>query len=465
MSGELEVFTPFKNKEVGMYVCGPTVYDESHIGHARTYVSFDIILRYLRFKGYKVKYIVNITDIEDKIIMRANERGEDPIKFAHSYEMAFHEDMKALGVIKADAYPRVSDYIKDIALMVQTLVEKGYAYEVNGDIYFNITKLDDYGKLAHQSPEALKAGARIDVDERKKNPADFTLWKRSKKNEPGWSSPWGAGRPGWHIECSVMSIKHLGEQFEIHGGGSDLLFPHHENEIAQSEAYIGKKPWVKYWLHAGILTINGEKMAKSLGNFIPIKKLLQSYQPDVYRLFLLTKQYRKPVDYNKQALIHAENSLKRIVEAVKSLKERIQKAKHENVTMKDRKFKEEAEKLKKKFIDAMDDDFNTPKALAEYYELIRLANIAVSEDASKDTLKVILKNVEGLSEVFGLLQKEEATIQKELPEDAKLLIEEREKARKEKNWKKADEIRAQLAEGGIILIDTSEGTEWRIKEH
>ena len=463
MSGELEVFTPFKNNEVGMYVCGPTVYDESHIGHARTYVSFDVILRYLRFKGYKVKYIVNITDIEDKIIKRANEKGEDPIELAHKYEREFHEDMKALGVIKADSYPRVSDYIKDITLMVLTLVEKGYAYEVEGDVYFNIAKLDDYGKLTHQSPEALKAGARIDIDERKKNPSDFALWKTSKKNEPGWSSPWGIGRPGWHIECSVMSIKHLGEQFEIHGGGTDLLFPHHENEIAQSETYIGKKPWVKYWLHAGMLTINGEKMAKSLGNFIPIKKLLQNYHPDVYRLFLLTKQYRKPVDYNKQALIHAENSLKRIVEAVKSLKERIKKSKHENITKKDHRFKEETEKLRNKFIDAMDDDFNTPKALAEYYELIRLSNIAVSEDVSKDTLKVILKNIEDLSEVFGLLQIEKATIHKELPEDAKFLIEEREKARKEKNWKKADEIRAQLAERGIILIDTSKGTEWRIK--
>jgi cysteinyl-tRNA synthetase len=463
MSGELEVFTPFKNNEVGMYVCGPTVYDESHIGHARTYVSFDIVLRYLRFKGYKVKYIVNITDIEDKIIMRANERGEEPIELAHRYEKEFYEDMKALGVIRADAYPRVSDYIKDIVSMVQTLVEKRYAYEIDGDIYFNITKLDDYGKLAHQSPEALKAGARIEVDERKKNPADFTLWKKSKKNEPGWSSPWGVGRPGWHIECSVMSIKHLGEQFEIHGGGSDLLFPHHENEIAQSEAYIGKKPWVKYWLHGGLLTINGEKMAKSLGNFIPIKKLLQNYHPDVYRLFLLTKQYRKPVDYNKQALKHAENSLKRILGAAKSLRDKIKNSKQKNMTDKDRKFEEGTEKLRKKFIDAMDDDFNTPKALAEYYELIRLSNIAVSEDTCKDTLKVILTNIEGLSEVLGLLQDEKATIQKELPEDARFLIEEREKARKERKWKRADEIREQLAERGIILIDTSEGTEWRVK--
>ncbi len=463
MSGELEIFTPFEKGEVGMYVCGPTVYDESHIGHARTYVSFDVILRYLRFKGYKVKYIVNITDIEDKIIIRANERGEDPIKLAHRYEKAFHEDMKALGVIKAEAYPRVSDYIKDIISMVQTLIEKGYAYEVDGDIYFDIAKLDDYGKLTHQSPEALKAGARIEVDERKKNPADFTLWKRSKKNEPSWPSPWGRGRPGWHIECSVMSIKHLGEQFEIHGGGSDLLFPHHENEIAQSEAYIGKKPWVKYWLHAGLLTINGEKMAKSLGNFIPIKNLLQNYHPDVYRLFLLTKQYRKPVDFNKQALKHAENSLKRIIEAVNSLREQIKKSKQEKLKERDRKIEEETKNLRMKFMDAMDDDFNTPKALAEYYELIRLSNIAVSEDASKHTLKVILKNIEDISGIFGLLQNEEERIQKELPEDARLLIEEREKARREKKWRRADEIRIELAERGIILIDTSEGTEWRIK--
>jgi len=463
MSGEREIFTPFEKDEVGMYVCGPTVYDESHIGHARTYVSFDVILRYLRFKGYKVRYIVNITDIEDKIIIRANERGEDPITLAHRYEKSFHEDMKALGVIKAEAYPRVSDYIKDIISTVQTIIEKGYAYEVDGDIYFDIEKLDDYGKLSHQSQEALKAGARIEVDERKKNPADFTLWKRSKKNEPGWPSPWGMGRPGWHIECSVMSIKHLGEQFEIHGGGSDLLFPHHENEIAQSEAFIGKKPWVKYWLHTGLLTINGEKMAKSLGNFIPIKKLLQNYSPDVYRLFLLTKQYRKPIDFNEHTLEHAENSLKRIVEAVNSLREQIKKSKQEKLRCKDRQIEEETENLRIKFIEAMDDDFNTPKALAEYYELIRLSNIAVSEDASRNTLKVILKNIEEFSEVFGLLQNEEERKRKELPEDARLLIKEREKARREKKWKRADEIRKKLAERGIILIDTPERTEWRIK--
>jgi len=464
MSGELELFVPFNDKEVGMYVCGPTVYDESHIGHARTYVAFDTILRYLRFKGYKVKYVMNITDIDDKIIRRANERGEDPMELAHRYEVEFFEDLKALGVEPADLNPRVSAYIDQIIFMVETLIEKGYAYVADGDVYFDVSKLDDYGKLSHQSPEALKAGARVEVDERKRNPADFALWKRSKEGEPSWPSPWGEGRPGWHIECSVMSVEHLGEQFEIHGGGLDLLFPHHENELAQSEAFTGKKPWVKYWLHTGMLRIGGEKMAKSLGNFITIKEMLKKYDADVYRLFLLTTHYRKPVDFSEETLAHAENSLRRIREAVNSLKEKIEKSEYSDRTTRDIELERLAEEARGKFIEAMDDDFNTPQALTEYYELIRLANIAVSEGASRETLRTLLRHIEELSEVFGILQKERVPVKRELSEEVKRLIEERERARERKDWAKADAIRTQLAERGIILIDTPEGTKWRFKE-
>ncbi|HAS28272.1 MAG TPA: cysteine--tRNA ligase, partial [Dehalococcoidia bacterium] len=369
LSGKKEQFVP-QSDEVTMYVCGVTPYSDAHIGHAMSYIIFDVIRRYIRFSGYKLKFIQNVTDVDDKIIDRANKKGIPAIELAEQYSDSFMADMDALNVVRADFYPRATGEIDKIIEMVQGLVNNGYAYEVNGSVYFRVTKVSDYGKLAHRTLDSMMAGARIEIEQDKEHPMDFTLWKASKPGEPSWTSPWGDGRPGWHIECSAMSLKYLGDTIDIHGGGSDLIFPHHENEIVQSECFTGKKPFAKYWMHNGLLQFGGDKMSKSLGNLITIKDALQKYNVDTIRIFILNSHYRSPLKYSLEAFQAAESAADRLRRTL----EREDNADNTN--------KLDPQPYRKLFIEAMDDDFNTPQALAALFDLARAINQAA--DAGTD---------------------------------------------------------------------------------
>ncbi|MFQ6085521.1 MAG: cysteine--tRNA ligase [Candidatus Bathyarchaeia archaeon] len=461
MTRRKEAFRPRSDGKVGIYVCGPTVYDYPHIGHARTYVAFDAMVRYLRFRGFKVKYIVNITNIDDKIIKRAREEGRDPAELADEFERIFLEDVRSLGLEPADAYPRVSDNIQGIVEMVRGLIRRGFAYEADGNVYFDVAKIEDFGKLSHQSLEEMRTGVRVGIDERKRNPMDFVLWKRSKNDEPGWDSPWGRGRPGWHIECSVMSMRHLGEQFDIHGGGRDLIFPHHENEIAQSEAYTGRKPFVRYWLHTGFLTVEGMKMAKSLGNFVTVRDLLGRWDPETFRLLVLQAHYRRPVEYSEKALRQSKRGLDGLYDTLADLKTQAETGMASHELKEERKLEKQMLNLKQAFLRAMDDDFNTARALAGLFGLARAGNRALDLGASGELLERIRNVILELGMILGLFQRGEA--KEELPEEARRLIEERDLARKNKDWKRADAIREKLKDMGIILRDYPEGTRWRME--
>ena len=457
-----EEFTPLKDKLVKMYVCGPTVYDHAHIGHARSAVVFDVIRRWLEYRGYEVIYVRNYTDIDDKIIRRAKEEGIPWNKVAEKYIASYEEDMRALNVKEPTYKPRVTEHIKEIIEVIKGLIEKGYAYEANGDVYFSVEKFPGYGKLSKRKPEELLAGARIEPGEGKKNPLDFALWKRSKEGEPGWESPWGIGRPGWHIECSVMSMKYLGETMDIHGGGLDLIFPHHENEIAQSESYTGK-PFVRYWVHNGFVMVNKEKMSKSLGNFFTVKEILEKFPPDVLRLFLLSTHYRSPIDFSVERLEEAERSLKRLLnfldsaEVIRSLPEEGEGGDVINVGS-----------YRKEFEEAMDDDFNTARALGVLFELVKEANQLKDRyiregkipKATKTSLLEAVEFVESMLKLLGLsLEREkEEGIEDEL---IKLLIEVRGELRKRKIFDLADRIRDGLKELGITLEDLPTGTVYK----
>jgi cysteinyl-tRNA synthetase len=454
-------FEPIDEGKVRIYVCGPTVYDLPHIGHARTLIIFDMIARYLMYRGYKVNYIVNITDIDDKIITRAQEVHVAPKDLARKFERIFIEDMETLNATLVNAYPRVSDNIPEIIKIVQGLIEKGYAYQVDGDVYFDVTKSPSYGNLSHQSLDDVWAGARVTVDERKRNPADFAMWKNSKKWEPFWESPFGKGRPGWHIECSALSMKHLGEQFDIHGGGRDLIFPHHENEIAQSEAYTGRIPVVRYWLHTGFLTIDGVKMSKSLGNFITVRDLLKEYDVNAFRLFIASTHYRSPIDYSEKALKQAVRGLKRVFEALDNLRQGILVGDQGVEEDKDERVTAEVKTVQQRFLKAMDTDFNTPEALSEFFRLVKLGNQAFSMKVNPVLLQSMYDLIIELGGVFGL----ELERKHELTDEEKRLIAERDLARKNKEWKRADEIRQKLRERGVILKDYPRGTLWTIERN
>lgn len=459
LRGQLIPFKPIDDGKVGIYVCGPTVYDLPHIGHARTLVIFDMIARYLTYRGYQINYIVNITDIDDKIITRAQESSEIPSDLARKFERIFLEDMKTLNNTLVDVYPRVTDNIPEIIKIILGLIEKGYAYQIDDDVYFDVTKSSGLGKLSNQSLENVWAGARVKIDERKRNPADFALWKSSKKDEPFWESPFGKGRPGWHIECSAISMKYLGEQFDIHGGGRDLIFPHHENEIAQSEAYTGRIPVVRYWLHTGFLTIDGVKMSKSLGNFITVRNLLKKYNVNAFRLFIISTHYRSPIDYSEKGLKQSSKSLKRIFEALDNLRQGIlvgDQGKEEN---KDEKVTAEVTTIHQRFLKAMDTDFNTPQASSEFFKLIKLGNQAFSMKVNTVLLQTIYDLIIELGSVFGL----ELERSHKLTDEEKKHIAERNIARKNKEWKKADEIREKLKKSGIILKDYPQGTLWTVE--
>ncbi len=453
LSGKKEDFLP-QGDEIKMYVCGVTPYAEAHIGHAMSYIIFDVIRRYLEFSGYRVRYVQNVTDIDDKIINRANQRGITASELAQEYTDSFFEDMDAINVRRADVYPRATGEIAKIIEVIQGLVAKGYAYEARGSVYFRVRKATGYGKLAHRNLESMMAGARIEAGEEKEHPMDFVLWKASKPGEPSWVSPWGDGRPGWHIECSAMSLKYLGDTLDIHGGGQDLIFPHHENEIAQSESFTGKEPFVRYWLHNGLLQFGEDKMSKSLGNLITIKEALDNYSADAIRIFVLSSHYRSPLKYSEEALEAAEKGADRLRRAAKIEDWEFESLKC-GIVM-GQLDPQKCEEYRKRFTEAMDDDFNTAQALASLFDLAREINLL--SDAGKSVVqgKRLLSE---LTNVLGLTLKPPKIVYFR-GEAAKFLalVKKRNKLRKEKRWEEADAIRDELAALGVAIEDTASGT-------
>ena len=450
LSRSKETFEPLQPGKVNLYVCGMTVYDLCHLGHARVMVVFDVVYRYLKAVGYDVTYIRNITDIDDKIINRANENGEPFHELTERFIQAMHEDSDALGIIPPDAEPKATDHIAEIISMCEKLIEKGHAYVAdNGDVYYDVYSFPSYGKLSGKSLDDLQAGARVEPGDVKRNPLDFALWKSAKPDEPSWQSPWGDGRPGWHIECSAMSTKALGDTFDIHGGGADLTFPHHENEIAQSEGATGH-PFVKYWMHNGFVRINDEKMSKSLGNFFTVREILERYQAEEVRYFILTSQYRSPLNYSDEHLDNARNALTRFYTALRGLPEATPTA--------DTQFE-------KDFHAAMQDDFNTPEALATLFELVREINRVRAEDeAGAASLGALLRQ---LGDLIGILQSDAECYLRGGASandgDAEIdaLVAQRNEAKANKDWGTADEIRNKLQEMGVVLEDGPSGTTWR----
>ena len=483
LTGKKEEFVPLRDKQVGMYACGVTVYDLCHIGHARSAIVFDVIYRYFRYLGYDVTFIRNFTDIDDKIIKRANDEGVDYQTIAEKYIEEFYLDMGGLGLERPSIEPRATDHISGMIALISTLLEKGFAYERQGDVFFSVEKFRDYGKLSGRNLDEMQAGARVEIDEKKENPLDFALWKSSKPGEPFWESPWGRGRPGWHIECSVMSQRYLGETFDIHGGGKDLIFPHHENEIAQSEAATGK-PFARYWIHNGFVNINREKMSKSLGNILTIKEILKQWHPEVLRLFFLSHHYRSPVDYSEDSLQDAKTGLDRFYATLHAIQEELKKP----TSMKQKKgdiapvenSRKAIESFQARFEEAMDDDFNTAQALGYFYDLQTALNglLTLSGGQPTDEIRSLLnqgrEHLLNKGQTLGLFREEpEGYMDRQKKEGLKKLglsegdilnlIEARKTARGNKDWKKADEIRNDLLSKGILLEDTPTGTIWKIK--
>ncbi len=450
-----EEFKPINEGKVGIYVCGPTVYDYIHIGNARPMIVFDTLRRYLEYKGYEVNYVSNFTDVDDKIIKRANAEGVDASVISERYIAEVKKDMAALNVREATTHPKATEEIPDMIEMVKTLIEKDYAYEVNGTVYFRTRKFKDYGKLSKKNIDDLRSGNRdllvSGVDE-KEDPLDFVLWKPKKEGEPSWPSPWGDGRPGWHLECSVMSKKYIGDVIDIHAGGEDLIFPHHENEIAQSEAANGTE-FARYWMHNGFLKINNEKMSKSLGNFFTVREIAEKYPLQVIRFFMLSAHYRSPLNFSAELVEASKNGLERILTAVDRLK-----SINGTDGDVDKSVADEMDAFVKKYEDAMDDDLNTADAISVIFELVKYANVNVTEGSSKATVELVLNTIEKLCDILGIITEKKEEI---LDSDIEALIEERQAARKAKNFARADEIRDQLSSMGIILEDTREGVKWK----
>jgi len=485
LTGKKEDFVPQVPGKVSMYVCGVTVYDHCHIGHARANVVFDVIFRYLRHSGFEVTYVRNYTDVDDKIINRANREGVDFREITERFIAEFDRDMNQLGVAAPTCQPKATEHIDDIIRIVQTLVDKGFAYPSGGDVYFNVEKYHDYLKLSKRNLDDMKAGARIEVDERKTHPMDFVLWKEAKPGEPSWDSPWGKGRPGWHIECSAMSMRFLGETIDIHGGGKDLVFPHHENEIAQSEAATGR-PFVKYWLHNGFVNINSEKMSKSLGNFFTIKEVLERYDAEALRFFLITAHYRSPLDFSDQNVTEAEAGLDRIYSALARIDEVAAGVSGEqlavaaaNLNEAEQDLLEKVENFPTRFREAMDDDFNTAQVLGNIFDLVRSVNRALAESGKiSKSLKGILaqarRALDEAGEVLGIFRTPadvylERARERKIAEmgisrdEIEALIEERAAARKARDFARSDEIRDSLLARNIVLLDSPQGTTWRIR--
>ena len=456
LTNRKEEFIPLEEGKVKMYVCGPTVYNFFHIGNARPFVVFDTLRRYFKYRGYEVKFVQNFTDVDDKIINRAKEEGITAPEVSEKYIKEYYEDAGALNVIKADVHPKVSEHIPEIIEFVQTLIDKGYAYEADGDVYYSTRNFPEYGKLSGQNIDDLESGARIAIGEVKKDPLDFALWKaRKSEDEIAWESPWGMGRPGWHIECSAMSKKYLGDTIDLHAGGEDLQFPHHENEIAQSEGLTGKT-FSRYWMHNGYITVDKVKMSKSLGNFFTVRDIRKVYSGDFIRFFLLSGHYRSPIDFSDELMHSSKQGYDRIATAIETL-EFLKK----NGT--DEPMQDEAEKIasldkfRERFIEVMDDDLNTADAISVIFEMVSEINVTVKDGASKSYAAEALKRIDELTDVLGIFRDEGE--EEGLGDDIQALIEERQAARKEKNWAKADAIRDQLAAMGITLKDTPQGVQ------
>jgi cysteinyl-tRNA synthetase len=478
LTGKKEEFIPFSKNEVRIYACGVTVYDYCHIGHARSAIVFDVMRKYFHYKGFHVTYVRNFTDIDDKIINRAQKEGIPWDAVARKYTDEYYTDMDRLGVGRADVEPKATEHIGEIIAIVQKLIEKGFAYEADGSVYYSVDAFPAYGKLSKRDTDEMIAGARIEVDERKRNPLDFALWKKSKEGEPFWESPWGEGRPGWHIECTAMSMKHLGESFDIHGGGADLLFPHHENEIAQSEAASGK-PFVKYWVHNGFITIDKEKMSKSLGNFFTIREVLDRFDPEVVRFFLLSTHYRSPIEFSDLLLQEAEASIDKYYTTIMRIQDFVEKKTDGKEALS--KAGELFSALLSSFFignfqEAMDDDFNTALAIGHIFELVRELNRFLdSKPSSLKDRQLVLAAQERLAEAgeilhlfgrtplewYASLMKVKSIGLSETEIHQK--IKERQDARLRKDWQLADTIRRELEEKGIILEDKKDGTAWKVR--
>jgi cysteinyl-tRNA synthetase len=481
-----EDFRPVEKGKIKMYVCGMTVYSDAHIGHARTYFAFDVIRRYFEYKGFKVTYVQNITDVDDKIITAANREGVDPLEYSKKFTSKCLGDLDHLGIRRADIYPKASDTIEDMIKLIKEIIKKGYGYESDGDVYFSVEKFAEYGKLSGQKLDDLMSGVRINTEDKKHNPFDFSLWKSSKPDEPSWDSPWGMGRPGWHIECSTMSSKFLGLPFDIHGGGMDLRFPHHENEIAQAEAATGKE-FAKYWMHIGLLTVNGEKMSKSIGNIVNVKDLLSYWEPEIIRFFFAQAHYRSPPDFSEKALENSKKGLDRIYRVKDKLEDFIAK-KEKNSDDVNNEYNEIISDFKLNFESAMDDDFNTPQAVSSIFDFVNASNRFFEKvknpnsNVCKNALDIFLK----LGNILTLFQdekkdsgKNDDNILKQLKKFASFyttdiekknieelidfLLKARERARMKKDWNTADNIRNNLEKIGFEIQDTTDGPVWRKK--
>jgi cysteinyl-tRNA synthetase len=458
LTRKVEEFTTLQPGKVSMYVCGPTVYAKAHIGHAMSALVFDILRRYLEYRGYEVKHVMNFTDVDDKIILRAREKGVDPFVLGEMYITEFQKHLEDFNILPATVNPRATREMDQIIAMIQGLVDKGFAYVVDGDVYYSVQKDKSYGKLSGRRIEDMRSGFRIDVDERKKDPMDFALWKAAKPGEPAWDSPWGKGRPGWHIECSAMNLTHLGEQIDIHGGGNDLIFPHHENEIAQSESYTGKQ-FARYWIHNGMLQLSGEKMSKSLGNLVTIEDFLASHPADALRMMVLNSGYRNPLSYSEDILIQAEKSLERLRSALKSALPESKGAPESSLST----LKSQMDETEKGFVESMDNDFNSAGALAHLFELVRVTNQARADGATDTQLAPAQALLRKLTGVFGLTLDKAVETGTTADAFVDLLIEMRKELRANKLWALSDKVRDRLAELGVILEDSKEGTAWHWK--
>lgn len=455
-----EPFVPLEPGKVKMYVCGPTVYNYIHIGNSRPAIVFDTLRRYLKYRGYEVTFVQNITDVDDKLIRVANAEGTTVKEVADRYTDAFNEDLRSLNVLPPDIQPRVMQTIPEIIAFIEGLIEKGFAYESEGDVYFRTGRFNEYGKLSHQPLDDLQAGARVEINEKKEHPLDFALWKSAKEGEVTWSSPWGEGRPGWHIECSAMALKFLGEQIDIHAGGTDLVFPHHENEIAQSECFTGKV-FARYWLHNGMLNINNEKMSKSLGNFLLARDLVQRFGGQLIRFFMLQGHYRNPINFSDDLLDQAANGLERITTAYTNLTHRLETARPEEPNDQAEEQQRIISDLRERFIAEMDDDLNTANAITVLFDIVKEANLYMRhQNVGEQQIAAYRDLLAELTTVLGLIVEQEEEL---LDSEIDALIEERTEARKARNFARSDEIRDLLAAKGIVLEDTPQGVRWRRK--
>lgn len=462
MTREKQEFVPITPGEVKMYSCGPTVYDYFHIGNARPFIIFDTMRRYLEYTGYKVTFVQNFTDIDDKMINRANKEGITVKELGERFIAEYFKDAEALGIRKATIHPKATENIDAIVEVVKTLEEKGYAYSVNGNVYFRTKKFDEYGKLSHQPLEELEAGARIDIADEKEDPMDFALWKAQKPGEPAWESPWGLGRPGWHIECSAMVNKFLGASIDIHSGGKDLIFPHHENEVAQSECANGCS-FANYWMHNGYININNQKMSKSLGNFFTIRDITEKYKPEVVRFFMLSAHYRSPVNFSDDLMQQAQSAMERVYTCIESLNFLLKNAQDRSANSQELELLDAVEKAKKRFCDSMDDDLNTADAISAIFDIVSAANKTVSKDGdnSKNVLENVLVSIHEIGDVLGLFEEKET---EQGDAEIEALIEKRNEARKNKDWAEADRIRDELKARNIVLKDTPTGVQWSYSE-